>query len=185
MPLVDGKKRNIFALAANESAEQGVIQVIDSERLTEIAATNEGQLSYQLAFAQDDINAARGLCEVAVNVELTLKQTCQRCLELADITAAGRSVVAVVRNSAKVDEYDTEYETVLHQGQDGIDIRQLVIDEAILAMPIIASHSQADCRGKVVKQLGSLQQEAQLAESVETDNPFAALAAIKKDLTKG
>lgn len=174
MPLVDGKKRDPFALANTQSVEEKIFQVVDCERLSSFSIDADGELKYKIAFARNVANT----CEVNIGIEMTLKQTCQRCLQPMMQTTTWSSVLACVKTEAEQADLEESYETVILLDEDGLDLLALVEDEAILAVPLVAAHENlADCDSVKVAQLAAV--NADKDEPVK-ENPFAGL----KDLLK-
>lgn len=104
--------------------------------------------------------------------------TCQRCLEVVDVELQVRSsfrFVADEETAAAQDDDSEEDLLVLH---DDFNLHQLIEDELVLALPLIAHHEV--CPGQL-----SAGDSPDFGEAVAgKPNPFAVLAGLKVDKPK-
>jgi uncharacterized protein len=113
----------------------------------------------------------RGLAvaEVALAGEATLP--CQRCLQPMQLPLRSRVRVALVNTEAEAARVPEELEPMLAPG-GRISIGELIAEELLLSLPIVALHEGAG-------QCGSAPPEANGAPG-ETHRPFAQLADLLK-----
>ena len=101
-----------------------------------------------------------------------VKLQCQRCLQALEMDLAVDRhflFVASEEEAARLDEHSEEDVLVL---QPRLDLRELIEDELILAVPLVPRH-EGDCPDPLPMSLGDLPEEA------PQPNPFAALAALR------
>ena len=97
---------------------------------------------------------------------------CQRCLQALEMDLVVDRhflFVASEDEAARLDEHSEEDVLVL---QARLDLRELIEDELILAVPLVPRH-EGDCPDPLPMSAGDLPEEA------PQPNPFAALAALR------
>ena len=100
--------------------------------------------------------------------------TCQRCLDITHIALVVDQQFRFVADEETAAEQDDDAtEDLLVLGAD-LNLLELVEDELVLAMPLIAHH--AVCPTPLALSV----QDVEFDAPVDKPNPFAALAAIKK-----
>lgn len=102
-------------------------------------------------------------------VALTL--ACQRCLGPAEVPLVVDRRIRFVQDEATAAALDAELEDDVLVLTRSLDLRALVEDELLLALPLVPRHER--CRAGVPM-------PARSGEIVPDDSPFAALAALKK-----
>lgn len=75
-----------------------------------------------------------------VQIDTTLFLTCQRCLEPVETAVAVDQWFRFVADEATADALDDESEEDLLVESAAFDLRELVEDELVLAMPLIPNH---------------------------------------------
>lgn len=111
----------------------------------------------------------RSLAVVDLTVEAVVPLTCQRCLAPMSWPVASRTRVAIVADAAAADRVAPEFETVIAPG-GRISVRELVEEELLLGLPVVALHAQGEsCGARVGGDPGE-----------ETQKPFAGLAELLK-----
>lgn len=105
---------------------------------------------------------------------VTMPLTCQRCLEPADIEVAVARDFRFVASEEQAEAEDEESdEDVLALSRD-FNLRELIEDELLMALPLVPRH--AVCPGQV--KLAAQDDDFEAAEDAKP-HPFAALANIK------
>lgn len=145
----------------------------DFERLKQsVMSLGDGPLDVELVFSTDTAGRSylRGM------VSLTVELECQRCLQAKTQPLTAHLDLVLLRHEGQIDKYEGESEPLVIE-DDGLDLKALIEDELILALPIIAMHDE-DCQPWQDK----TESEIDDAESEpERENPFAMLAQLKKD----
>jgi uncharacterized protein len=99
--------------------------------------------------------------------------TCQRCLQPVKLDLQAERAIRFVSDEAEAERLDElSDDDVLAQPGGGLDLRQLVEDELILALPLVPRH---DTCPQPLPMASSA-----AADEVERPNPFQALAALKR-----
>jgi uncharacterized protein len=126
---------------------------------------------------RDQTAQAQVWLHLQAKTELPL--TCQRCLDIALITLVVDQPFRFVADEEAVAEQDDEaVEDLLVLGAD-LNLLELIEDELVLAMPLIAHHEVCPTPPSL-----SVQDEG-FDAPVDKPGPFAALAAIKSVKGKG
>lgn len=154
--------------------EADCIALTQLERLRSMAETDQGELEYSLEFGR---SVDREIV-IGMDIKYRLQLRCQRCLETFDYAGGTQLSVAVANDELGAAKLEENYDTVIIAGDNGINITELVEDEALLSMPLVSAHaSDEDC---VPHMLESMEDSVEIEEPVRV-NPFAALASLKKD----
>lgn len=145
---------------------EGRIDLSQLPRLVESLAEATGDCRFRLQFDRDPF----GWSMVEVDVDTTLSLTCQRSLQPFRLPVSIRQRLGLVRNEAEEAALPPEVEPVL-VGADGLlTPRDLIEDELILALPVVP-----------LGPLCGAEPEPEAPDEEQTRvNPFAALAALKK-----
>ena len=111
-----------------------------------------------------------------LHVDATLPMSCQRCLEQVAIPLAVDRWFRFVADEAAAAAQDDDVEEDLLVLAAEFDLQQLVEDEMLLALPLIARHDV--CPGPV--RLAAADPGFDSA-APQRPNPFAQLARLKRD----
>lgn len=150
----------------------GRVPVGRMPRLAESLASLRGEASVELRFGREP--GGRHLIEVSGSVEVELQ--CQRCLEncWTELTAVGRLILVSAESEAE--SLPAEFDALVDSGR--VRTLDLIEDEFILALPLIPMH-QAGASECIVS--GEFNTGwAEPARMAQRENPFAALAKLKK-----
>jgi uncharacterized protein len=163
---------DVGALADGRAEIDFSIPLKEFPRVLPLLAAPDGSARGRVDFARE------GRIVVAeVSVAADVKLLCQRCLAPLDwpVDATGRAaLVATVAEAGRVPE---TLETVL-ASEYRISIRDLVEEELLLALPLVARHENDECAGGSA---GTLTEKGLAAEPAgETHRPFAQLGELFK-----
>ena len=106
--------------------------------------------------------------------------TCQRCLQPFAVPLALDRRIRFVRGEAQAEALDAEIEDDVLALSKSLDLRELIEDELLLALPIVPRH--AACPQPLPVALGS---EPAPDDPPERPNPFAALQRLKSSTPDG
>jgi uncharacterized protein len=135
-------------------------------RLRDILASDVGGVRFRLIGKLDPNRQA--LIECIIEVELQL--TCQRCLTPFAFPLKLKSRFVPVRDASELPAIEEEGDEADYLVADPhTDVRALIEEEILLALPIAPMHRPEACKARV--------DEQKLGDKA---NPFAALAALKK-----
>lgn len=149
----------------------GSVRLGELARVADLVSNPDGRVEFELAFFRDD---ARRAC-VRGHVVADLKVRCQRCLDDINIPVDARTLLAIVAGDAEAEQLPDEYDPVLVDA-DGLDPRELVEDELLLALPQVPMHDPTDCDPKVIARLTEENSDAL------GDGPFGILAQLKNQI---
>ena len=146
----------------------GQVALSRFDRLTASLADSEGSCRFKLSFEQDSF----GTATVAIEADAELPLTCQRTLERFLFPVKIRQLLGLVRNEREEAALRSDVEPVLVPGDGELKPLELVEDELILALPVVPLSPGS-------KEVNIESGESDAAEEPR-NNPFAALAALKK-----
>lgn len=99
--------------------------------------------------------------------------TCQRCLRPFESPIEIDQALRFVRGEAEAEALDAELEVDVLALPRALDLRELVEDELLLALPLVPRHEV--CPSPLTFSAGPLDEVAE----PERENPFAALQSLK------
>ncbi|MBD3671540.1 MAG: DUF177 domain-containing protein [Gammaproteobacteria bacterium] len=136
-----------------------------------LAIAEEGvELDLSFGSRQDVRASLTGTVQVEVEME------CQRCLGPMWVPVTGQFKLAFVRFPSEVDEVPDDLEAI-QLDKPEIDLRALIEDELILALPLVPMH-QESCQAWQDDEAAT---DDTQAGAEPKDNPFAVLAKLKQD----
>lgn len=147
---------------------EGRLELAELPRLAGLLTDGKGEITYRISFDRDVMQIAYAELEV----ETALPLEWQRSFERFELPVRFDQRIAFIRDEAEEAALPEGYEAMLVDASDAISPRDLIEDELILAVPAIP-----------VKP-GTEAMEAEWApdeEEAATANPFAALAALRRD----
>lgn len=155
--------------ADREALLDAVVPLRRFGRLLEGALGNEGDVSVKLRFVRD----ARGLPHLTGQLGTVLSLTCQCCLDAVTIPVTADVDVFMLSDEAYADRLgeDEDY-VVFNEGH--LDFPELLEDELILALPLVARHD--DCEPQAILS----EPEEVVVAPVKKENPFQVLASLKQ-----
>lgn len=109
---------------------------------------------------------------LALGADATISMQCQRCLEAVDVPLHVERELFFVEGEDAAAALDADSEDDVLTLEPAIDLRSLIEDELLLALPLIARHEV--CPQPLVQAAGD-----DLAAEPD-EHPFAALAALKR-----
>jgi len=139
------KLRDIDLLADGHASFEFVIPLAEFPRLTPQLSRPEGVARGVVRFARE---GGVPVAHVKVNAPVVL--TCQRCLGPIDLPVDCEGPVAMVADGASADAAPAGLETILAP-ERRLSVRDLVEEELLLALPIVALHEPGRCaRGATI-----------------------------------
>ena len=162
-------------LAKNRVHLRGTYAVSEMPRLSEYSPSDKALIQVDLQFQLEGDTGAK----LSGEITSELKLRCERCLGPLMLPLLVRPAIyfeASVNKSAGM-QSDGEEESDLRDiiALDGpVDLKDLVEEEILLAIPMIPMHDSAECHaGRLLQQKNDVAQRA--------INPFSKLAGLKKD----
>ncbi|MFT5012569.1 MAG: hypothetical protein ACJAX5_000733 [Patiriisocius sp.] len=163
-------------LATENRKLEGILQLSDFSRLTDSLLAEKGEVSAVLAFRKFRKQASLVVGDVSVTVSLM----CQNCLTPVDYELKAHLHHIIVNTEEALSSLDEDVDGIVSP-EDLISTVDILEDELILSLPMVARHKSTDC---VVKDYEAAEEDNQEVEaSSETYKPFAGLAELKDELT--
>jgi uncharacterized protein len=159
-----------FRAAAVAEEMMGEVAAASFQRLADsVRAILDETIEVDLRFGTEAGAKATLHGKLRARVELE----CQRCLEPMAYPLEADIHLAFIRYEAEQEGLPEELEPLLVEG-DGLDLRALVEDELILALPLVPMHPQ------ICRKWQDPEAKTDAAEP-EKENPFSVLAKLKQD----
>ncbi|WP_263262872.1 YceD family protein [Pseudomonas sp. RIT-PI-S] len=165
-PHVDPRK-----LADRGATLEGSLPLASLERLCDLLSDDVGTVQGKFIFARDEDHTV----VMRSDLDVEVKMVCQRCLELVTLPIHSECTYAVVKEGANTQSIPKGYD-VLEVGEDPLDLRAVVEDELLLALPIIPAHHPEECQPPA-----GLDEPEPSEDEVPRSNPFSVLAQLKRD----
>jgi len=155
--------------------EGKLIGFMPLKQLTQLASdcvSDEGRVEAEL-----ELRMERARPELHGKARALVKLTCQRCLEPVDVQVDVEVALGFVQNEEQINEMPESLEPFLLEEEE-VPLADLLEQELILALPIVAFHKSCEpypYEGK---------EAAEAATAEEKPNPFAVLEQLKGKLNK-
>ncbi len=163
---------DLYKAAQQRLHYEGIVPPKDLPRLVEAVVNVERDVDVKIECGVDE----QGLLFIKGKASAEVTTTCQRCNNDMKLDLASDFAFSPVKEEDEDDELLPErYEPLELERFDEIDLKRLVEDELILALPLIAMHDDADCNAS--------QQDMSWGEIEEEEkpNPFDVLKQIKRN----
>ncbi|SNS74820.1 uncharacterized protein SAMN06265795_10629 [Noviherbaspirillum humi] len=164
---------NAFVIDAFEfcrvrERREGELAVADLPRLGQESVSGFGSVKWQLAGGSDK----QGHSQLTLSVSGSVRLICQRCLTPFEFPFETASVLILAETEGVADELDAQLEDESVEvivGSRSFNIRDLIEDEALLALPLSPKHET--CLDQLVS---GVQAET------EKLSPFSVLKDLKR-----
>ncbi|MDI1302744.1 MAG: YceD family protein [bacterium] len=142
-------------------------------RVCEGAASSEGEVRVSIRVHRD----AQGLIVLEGKLSTGVALICQRCLEpvVTDVNADVQ--LWLLWNEEAADQLPDEADFVLQDAEGRIDLVDVLEDELLLALPLVAAHE--DCQPYQVADVNEVEVEVAVVETPKRENPFQVLTGLK------
>jgi len=162
---------NVKKLTEQEVLLKGELPVGKLTRVLEAVYSAEGIVQIELAFRKDKqrIRVAEGKVSCSVNL------LCQRCMNPLEHDLEVDFKLAFVYTEEQADQLPETYEPVMME-DDYVQLVDLIEDDLILGLPIVASHADEGCQPlKYQEDLPEVEEES----IPNKENPFQVLESLK------
>ncbi len=147
---------------------QGVLPLARFARLAESLAGEEGEVSYDVEFGEDEF----GIGYIDLKVGADLPMVCQRTLKVFMQPVALDQRLGLIRDEAAEASLPEGYEPLLVT-ESQLQLKDVIEDELILALPLVALSPGAPLDQVPVTAEPELDVD-------QPSNPFAVLGQLKK-----
>ncbi len=161
-----------LSLAEKGRALTGRLPLSCMDRLCQSLQNGKGGVDVSLNFDKDEVGQPR----VMGRLTATLQLQCQRCMQTMGLPVSVDIHLGIVRTQKQAESLPDNYDPLL-VSDEPMTAADIVEDELILALPLVALHEIKDCPA-VNAQAGRDEQDEVAARR---ENPFAVLAELKKE----
>lgn len=171
---LDPRRLDVAAAAVAGSALAGRWPLSELARLADGAAGQVDEpVAWSARFEQRREVGAAPQPWLQLQAQASVARECQRCLQpvLLLLNVDRAFAFAPTEDEAAAQDADSEDDVLVLSRQ--FDLRELVEDELLLALPIVSMHEQ--CPAPLLEAAPS-----EAAVDVAPEHPFAALAALKR-----
>lgn len=159
-------------LAVTGRQISGELQPAQMKRLSSLLYSDKGVVRVEIEFGVDSqgIRFAKGHLDAEVEV------ACQRCLEAVGLEVSTDFQLGIVTSDTKAENLPSDYEPLLVETTP-MPLPDIIEDELILTIPIVAMHAEGDCSEEVKKALKESPEIEKTAE--DKKSPFSVLEELK------
>jgi len=166
MPMQLSDTMNFMHQVASRFSFDGQVALSRFDRLADVLLDQAGQVSVGLEFGM-----SIGYASLKGQIVADLQLECQRCMQPMPLAINNRFKFAFIHDETEIDSIPGLFEPYLITG-DEQSIINLLEDEILLVLPMVARHEQA-CSDYMTKQRERVRAEKQAS------HPFSALKALK------
>ncbi len=157
-----------FDFCRSKGRREGQTPVAEMTRLSKECADQSGVITWSL----DGDISSHGFPQITLSVAGSVQLVCQRCLGPLEFAMDSSTVLMLGKDDEHADEIEeiVDDETIdVIVGSRQCDIRELIEDEALLALPQAPKHEQCP--------------DTALHDALKADkpSPFAGLKALKPE----
>ncbi|MCK5894704.1 MAG: DUF177 domain-containing protein [Endozoicomonadaceae bacterium] len=162
--------------AQNEYKLVGRIAVGELDRLVEMLAGKEAEVALSLEFFLEDNRRPM----ITGELKAELPMICQRCLDVVCVSIQTEINLAVVWSEEQAKALPKDLDPLIMK-DDTADLQQLVEDELLLSLPLVAYHENDRCHAGRVFSTDPNFDEVLPECGQKKLNPFSVLAQLKTD----
>jgi uncharacterized protein len=155
---------------------EGRYAIADLDRLRGLLLESSGEVAVSLEFGID----AEGMRYMKGRLQTAVALECQRCLQPMQAPIDATFSLGLVRTIEAAEKLPAHYEPLLVES-DALFLRDVIEDELILALPLVAKHDESQCIEVNQRAAAAAQRNDYECGESEKVNPFAALAALKSN----
>lgn len=161
-----------YRTAQKRSSFDGILQLQNLTRLSEQLSNTDGDVAVIVHCGNDE----QGLVYIEGEAQCTVLVRCERCGDEMTLNINSSFAYTPVKGDDSAQEEIPQRYDVIETDEHGeVNLRQLVEDELILALPLFPMHDEGQCDpNKVQMSWGEIEPEP------EKPNPFAILQELKK-----
>ncbi len=161
-----------YKLADRNITYESDIPLADFPRLQEALASKRATIHVKVAIKKGEQQQVLMYLTIVASMELV----CQRCLELMTFSTNATYQYMFIRDERDNVMLPEGYDVLEVATKDPFNLKVLVEDELLLALPIIPTHEINECQ----QPAATLKAEPIESEVIRS-NPFSVLAQLKRD----
>ena len=159
-------------MADREAVLAGRLAVTDLPRIVAAVVSHGDDISVNMRFYRD----AEGYCVADGSARAEVELICQRCLKPVQLVLDAHFKLAAVDDDKAAAALPDRYDALLCRDGE-VAAAEMIEDELLLALPIIAMHADMNECGKSA----ALLKEMQVTEDAgKPESPFAVLKDLKR-----
>ncbi len=175
----DPRRLDVAAFARAQADLAGTIPLADLERLSQDARPEaERPADHEISWsAQGELRPVAGAsAEIRLHLRAAteLQLTCQRCLQPVRVSLLVQPTLRFVEGEDLAARIDEESEEDVLALSSTMDLRELIEDELILALPLVPRHDRC------AQPLPTTAEPGDVPGTASAANPFAALAGLRR-----
>lgn len=128
---------DFLQLAENNRQFEGHLPISELGRMHDVLNSTDGNVTVKLKFGRK-----YGIRSLTGSVSADLDLTCQRCLNPIKVNVKGKFCFALIKSADKNEDLPQSMEPYVIEG-DKQSIEDIVIDELLISIPIVAKHDEA------------------------------------------
>jgi uncharacterized protein len=149
----------------------GTLPIAQLNRLGEVLAAPDGDITYELDFGRDEF----GVAYLALRAEAPLTVICQRTLEPFVLPVSLDTRLGLITEERDEAGLPPGYEPLLVQEDGRVELASVIEDELLLALPLVPVNPDSTLPDDIA---GPEPDEE--PEQERSENPFAILGGLKK-----
>ncbi|HEY8609373.1 MAG TPA: YceD family protein [Noviherbaspirillum sp.] len=158
-----------FEFCRSRERREGEIAVADLPRLAEESVDKAGSVRWTLHGGTE----RHGHPQLELAIAGAVHLVCQRCLGPLEFAIDSSSVLVLAPDEKSADDIDVQLDDEAVEvivGSHSFDMRQVIEDEALLAIPLSPKHDACPDAPRVIEE----------APEIKKESPFAVLKNLKK-----
>jgi len=155
---------------------EGSYSLAELDRMHDLLLESSGKVVVSLEFGRD----AEGIRYMKGRLQSELTLQCQRCLQAMRYPIDANFALGLVRSNDAAQLLPSHYEPLLVES-DALFLRDIIEDELLLALPLVARHEESQCIDVNRHAGDATQRNDNEHGKSEKANPFAALAGLKSN----
>jgi len=160
-------------LVQSRGRMEGELVIRDMTRLEGRLQGTAGTARVRLHFGKD----ANNISFIKGQVTATLELLCQRCLENMQFPVDITVSLGIIGAADDAGRLPADYEPLLLGESETVVLKELIEDELLLALPIVALHARDECGAEFVVEA---EPDGAPQTDEDTHSPFAGLAELMK-----
>ncbi|HHH47489.1 MAG TPA: metal-binding protein [Gammaproteobacteria bacterium] len=161
-----------LSLAEKGRTLSGQLPLRGLDRLCQSLQDEKGVVDVSLHFDKDEVGQPRVMGRLAAVLQLQ----CQRCMQVMEMPVSVDVRLGIVRTQKQAESLPGNYDPLLVSEQP-MTAADIVEDELILALPLVALHEMKSC--PAAEALAERDEQDEVVP--QRKNPFAVLAELKKE----
>ncbi|MFQ5488125.1 MAG: YceD family protein [Gammaproteobacteria bacterium] len=159
-------------LVQSQARMEGELAIRGMTRLKGRLQGTDGVVQASLYFGKD----AKNIRFIKGRLTTTLELLCQRCLENMQFPVDIAVSLGIIGAAGDAERLPEDYEPLLLDESETVELSALIEDELLLALPIVALHARDECSAEFAEAAP----EGATETDEDTHRPFAGLADLMK-----